>query len=481
MAMYTKSSKDKYNEIYSNANSLSKSASLSIIPKHADKIMDNFKKDKLVGLLMHKYIKILNIESEGDDMHVRLSKEIAKSIKKETIGEEDLKRLEVRLKSMFKPSVSKRSISLNSLNEGNMQTQIETKPTKLPPIKKELDLDEEAEQAYKDYNDFLKTQKKNPVSSRNFFASDEWGAVIKYEKNKFDKEKQNIKHKENENIRKWQNQINNQIKVHVSEQNKELLEKKELFNRIMEDVDSYNKSENDKVTKMKIKILKENTMLTKQLIEEKNRKKITKQKEIMKDKQYVKEMLQLVEKDKEEQIRKKEKAREAYLVIIKENEERKILLEEQNRKERERDIQAIQEYSDELDRLEKARKDYFKNNSVKMLKFGGNMIEKVLKVENEKRASEDANTQRCFNIRQEMLQKREDDNKQKLRDQKVLMRKYLDIQMEERKKDDESEQKDNIRQRNLFKQDVESYEKEQREKNEKVSINSLSLYLFIYI
>ena len=219
MAIYTKSSKDKYNEIYSNANSLSKSASLSIIPKHADKIMDNFKKDKLVGLLMHKYIKILNIESEGDDMHVRLSKEIAKSIKKETIGEEDLKRLEVRLKSMFKPS-SKRSISLNSLNEGNMQTQIETKPTKLPPIKKELDLDEEAEQAYKDYNDFLKTQKKNPVSSRNFFASDEWGAVIKYEKNKFDKEKQNIKHKENENIRKWQNQINNQIKVHVSEQNK---------------------------------------------------------------------------------------------------------------------------------------------------------------------------------------------------------------------------------------------------------------------
>jgi len=518
---YTMSSKEKYNEIYKKINSLSKSASLSSIPTkqqlqqqssfnkipqniqlsiNGAKIINKNKKDKLVNLLVLKYIKKLELESENEDVRLKLKTEISKIIQKEKLNEEDLKNLETKLISKFK---NPRSVSCFNMNENNPNNNInnsynnqsilyennENKQnennnninnTKLPPINKTNKnkhiMSEEDEEEFINYSDFLKSQKNQ--APRKYFGSDEWAAVIKYGKLKYEQEELNKKKKLNEKLKNYKNDLKIQIQKNQIQNKKGFQNKSLELNEVMKDVELFNKLEKEKEDERKRQRLITKNILTKQLIDEQKRKKINSIEELKKDKEYIDEQLMLDEQDRRDKIIKKENAFNAYQVIIKENEERKLITMEQNKKERERDIKAIEDYSKELDRLENLRKDYFKRNSVKMGNFGGMMVEQVINVNKEKRAKEDATTEKYFNEREEMLQLREDNHKKNVIIQKKTMRGFLNKQIEAKKKDDDIEKIANEKQLDLYKADLENFENQERERNRKV-FNIHILYTII--
>lgn len=98
----------------------------------------------------------------------------------------------------------------------------------------------------------------------------------------------------------------------------------------------------------------------------------------------VKHLLEEIDKEKKVAIDKKIKEKEALQKTLKDNELNKIRVTEALKKEREEDIQIMQEYARVLDKQEQDRVEYFKSIERNANNFMSKMATTVLKERNDK-------------------------------------------------------------------------------------------------
>jgi len=211
-----------------------------------------------------------------------------------------------------------------------------------------------------------------------------------------------------------------------------------------------------------------------QLKEEKIRKRDEKKKERQFDKELISRLVEEMEKEKRVNEMKKIADKEQLKKVLQENDLHKIKMKELAEKERLQDIKATEEYARILDKQEKDRENFFKNKEKKAMEFMSKMAQTVIKDMDDKMKREEEAIRR-YQIEKENFEK-EDETRRKraIHDNKKDIKKFLDMQVEEKRRNLEFEKTLNFEQSKIWKIDGEKQKMQEDETNEKIKVMNKS-------
>jgi len=438
-------------------------------PKNSQtsKGMKGVKRDKLKNLLIMKYMKHFGLTEENQI----LNDEVCNFLDNDKVNDADMKKLEKNLALIFnkkkamaigRQNTNQNLVSVATNNNLNTENKREMS---LPPIEKkhtfqtnDFDLDDD------DLLDDRERRNKKEIAKNG----DEWEKIISYNKKQFENEKIQKVQKEVDLKIKTKINLENQIYEKMARNQEEAKESNQYFNYVMKDLDNYHKTEKMKQDEIKRKVMHEKEIRDKQLKEEKVRKRIESKNELEHDRYLLQLQLDKIENEKKAALAKKAKEKEAYNQIQLDNIAFKKTQEEKRQQERESDIKAQEEYSRILDKQEKARADYFKRCENRQNDFMSKMAENVVKVNDDKNAKLDNDIIKYQNERENFQKMEEDRRKKRQADQKVETRKFLDMQIDYKKKENDEDKKLSMKMANWMQTDTKVFEAQEREKNEKV-------------
>ena len=422
------------------------------------------KRNKLKNLLIMKYMKMFGLIKENK----MLNDEVEIFLSKDKVNDTDFKKLEKNLSVIFKKNreilnvkitQSQPVISQNNLNISNTEIKPESR---LPPIDKKAAISRSIVEPTEE--DLLDKPKKE-INKHG----DEWEKIMSYNKKVFENERKQreIKRSEIKLINK--SHLDSQISEKQLREQEECKERTQYSNYVLKDVEKYHKSEKDKENEFKRKIMVEKEIRDKQLKEDKIRKKILFAEELKHDQMLLQRQLDIIENENKNALIKKAEVKEAYKQIQLANIEFKKNQLEMKKKERESDIQAMEEYSRILTRQEQARVDYFKRCENRQCEFISKMVENVVKVNDDRLALEDEKIMKYQNDRDQYLLNEEERRKTRQADQKKENKKYFDMQIDFKKKENDEDRNNNIKLGKKIQEDTKQYEDQEKQKSLKVN------------
>ena len=265
-------------------------------------------------------------------------------------------------------------------------------------------------------------------------GGDEWGTIVKYNKILYDRQIMEEKMKDKNNKIYTKNYLDNQIKEKVKKAYDDELKEKE-YNKIMEE----HSKKLDELERIKSKKIKEQIIRLKenrdaQIKNEQMRKKIEKLKEKKYDLTLVKNYKENLEKVRKEKSEKKRKENEALRKAIKENEIKQQFLKEKLKKEKEDDIKMNEERIKIDLKQEEERKRYY--NKIKILgnKYSMKQAEEILMKVKKEQKEEDDRIQYYYDAKKKEADEKEVKERLRKQKEKEDIKKYLDMQIDERKK-----------------------------------------------
>jgi hypothetical protein len=285
----------------------------------------------------------------------------------------------------------------------------------------------------------------------------EWDAINDYNKHKFEEEQEEEKRKNWETKMRTRAHLNDQIKQKIKKEYEEELKKKEYDQLMDKHLKHLNELEIQKQKAIKERALKEKELRDKQQRESYVTKRIAE----IKDKLYEKELVRHNKEDiKRAEIREKERRRaehEELLKTIKDNELHKKLELEKLKKEKEEDIKMMQDAIASDLKKDNERKAYFDRIERRGNVFAQQAIENVIKKRNDK-LKEDEEKINKYMIEKERLA---EINQIQLRDKKKnnqkMLKDFYDKQVLEKKARDEYEKHIDKVQADIWKQDCETF------------------------
>jgi hypothetical protein len=362
------------------------------------------KRDKLKSLLITKFMKKYGIQNPER----LLEQEITKFLQGEKLNDNDLKRLDERIKTLLEEKTCQESLrhNLQNVTDCHNYTNIKLPDIETMSVKSKHSKMSGASNLSKfnehgvNYNplpaeinfEALEFEShKQPCDRLDFTGEgDEWNAIAVYNQRMFEEEKRTNKIKDHEVKRRTREDLDNQIRHKLKRLNEEQMKTQEHDIQVLEHLDFLNHLELEKQAEIRRKMLVEKDNRDKQLKDEKTRKKI----EINKNKKYEKELVKALvtdmEREKNIAIKKKQEERDALQKTLKDNELNKVKTMEQLRKDRAEDIQIMDEYAKVLDKQEQDRAEYFKRIERNANNFMSMMGGTVLKEQNEKNKAEEA-------------------------------------------------------------------------------------------
>ena len=289
--------------------------------------------------------------------------------------------------------------------------------------------------------------------------NDEWDAVNMYNKRLYEEQ---IKR---EKIKDWQIkqrtkhdldiQIKQKIKKKYLDKIKEM-EYDEIVEKYLKRKDELEAKKKEDIKKL---VIKEREMRDAQIKEQNMINRIN----YLKNKKYERELVEQNKKDLLEDklaiINRRKKEKEEMEKTLKENELHQKILKEQAEKEREDDIKIMEDHNKVEEKKENERRAYFDRIKKQANSFGEKAVETVLKAQKEKEAIEEENMNQ-YNLYKEQQAKEEEFYKlQKIRDNKIKYRKFLDKQVAERLRQKTAEKEVDLVQGKIWKKDAEIYKK----------------------
>ena len=360
----------------------------------------------------------------------------------------------------------------NSINESNTigskrlfrKKKLYIKPEEeLAQLEKELGLDENAEKPKRGYERL----------SKFFSEGNEWVAIDKYNQKLYDEEVEEEKARTILNKRRLKEALDKQIKDKLKKEYEESIEEQKYRQSFNEYVKLCEKEEKEK----------QEALHKRFIIEKKNREEQLKSRrmmqrlEMLKQKKYEKHLMENVKKELENEkkilLERKMRENEVIRSDMQEAENNKKKKLERMKMEKEEDKNFCQELEKteikkELERkkiLNRVRSmgDYEENESVKKI------LEKIRK--------DDADEEEKLNkylIKKGKVEDEEIENeKQKRIKMKCDLKKYLELQMAEKKREIEFEKLLWKEQGKIWNIDSEMYKKEKKMINEKIKIMNL--------
>ena len=267
-------------------------------------------------------------------------------------------------------------------------------------------------------------------------GGDEWSTIVKYNKIIYDRQMVEEKMKDKNNKRNTKNYLDRQVREKIKKEYEDELKEKE-YNKIMEEhskkLDEIERVKSQKIKEQIIR-LKENRDA--QLKNEKMRKRIEELKEKKYDLILVNNYKENLEKVRKEKFERKRKENEALRKAIKENEIKQQILKEKLKKEKEDDIKMNEERIKIDLKQEQERKRYYDNIKKLGNKYSMKQAEEILEKLKKDQKEEDDRIQYYYDAKNKEANEKE--VKERLRRQKERqdIKKYLDMQIEEKKKEE---------------------------------------------
>ena len=314
-------------------------------------------------------------------------------------------------------------------------------------------------------------EEKEKNARRNFTridfsgAGDEWTAMAAYNKKMFEKQMKEEKEKDAEIKRRTKEDLDNQVKQKLIRQYEEELKDKEGDKIFEEHLKYIDELERQKQEALKQQILREKKNRDAQIKDEFVRKRIEHLKQRKFEKALIKNIQQEMEKEKQAAIQKKLKENEALKKVIKENEINKQKQKELLQKEKEEDNQFYKEMERNEMKKDLERKRYFDNIRRFANKYDENETARILNQMKQDQKDED---DKVFQLMLEKNKKEEEKEKQakiKSHQDKIEMRKYLDMQVEEKRKEAELEKAIDDEQARIWNIDCKKYTEDEKRIN----------------
>jgi len=429
-------------------------------------------KDLLITKFMQKY-KIKNFEKALED-------EITKFLQGEKLNDQDLKRLDIKIRGLLKEKATKDrlkekltqslqnkndilpKIKSKNIDDNTLAPRITSPKPKIlttEPIVNTLQKKSLSTSTYSPINTYgSKRRYKNPeeelaeleaefakdeqANKRSYKRLDfsgegnEWSAIAKYNRKIYEDQIKSEKLKDEELKRRNKADLDLQIKQRLKQEYENELKEKE-YDKIME----AHQKELDEMEKKKQEALKKQLMKEKESRDEQIRQNyILKRIETLKEKKFEKSLLKSIkegmEKEKLDAIEKKKKENEALVKAIKENDLKLKMKKEIEKKQKEEDVKMGEERI-KMDMKEEVRRqayyDMIRSYGNKSTNKSNELLDKLKKEQEE----EDKRIHHYYEEKNRLAIEKEKKEELKKFRQKFELKKYLDMQIAERKKEEE--------------------------------------------
>ena len=438
------------------------------------------KRQKLKDLLITKFMQKYGIKNAD----LILEEEISKFLQGEKLNDKDLKRLDMKVRKLLNEKISKDKLkekltqSLQGISSNEILPKIETsktienntispktrnlKPTTIINTEPSMDtlcqknLSNSLYNPLKTYGnkrmykkpeeelaeleaEFAKEEKenKNKYKRLDFTEEgDEWSAIAKYNRKLYEEQIKLEKMKDEELKKRNKADLDLQIKQRLKQEYENELKEKE-YDKIMKE----HQKEMDELDRKKQEEIKKQVLREKESRDEQMRQNyIRKRIEILKEKKFeknlVKNIKEGIEKEKQKAIEKKKKENEALLRAIKENDLKMKMKKEKEKRDKEEEIKMGEERMKMQMKEDLQREKYYetiKNNGNKMSLKADEILEKLRKDQEE----EDKRIQHYYDEKNRLEIDKEKEKEIKKHRDKFELKKYLDMQIEERKKEED--------------------------------------------
>ena len=315
--------------------------------------------------------------------------------------------------------------------------------------------------------EFAEEEKKKKVK-RNFIridfsdVGDEWQALAKYNKKMYEQQLKEEKEKDAEVKKRTKEDLDNQIKQKIKIKYEEKLREKEGDKLFQEHLKKIDQIEKEKQEALKQQIMREKKNRDAQIRDEYVRKRIDQLKQRKFENALIKNIQEEIEKEKQAAIQKKIKENEALKKVIRENEINKEKQRELLQKEKEEDIRAYEEMEKNEMKQDMERKRYFDNIRRFANKYDEDEVNKLLNKMKQEQKEED---EKVYKL---MLEKNKREEEQELRarmkrnQEKQAIKRFLDMQIEEKKKEAELQKAINDEQARIWNADCKKYNEDEK-------------------
>ena len=480
-----------------------------------ERLLNLQKRQKLKDLLITKFMQKYGIKN-ADEI---LEEEIGKFLQGEKLTDQDLKRLDIKIKKILKEKATKERLKekltqslqgINTINSNNeilpkIETRtIEDNNTIIPKITNpkprilttEPSLDNTlsnkklinssynplktygSRRMYKKPEDELaeleaEFAKEENANKKNYQRldfteqGDEWSAIAKYNRKLYEEQIKLEKIKDEELKKRNKADLDLQIKQRLKQEYENELKEKE-YDKLMKE----HQKELDKLDKEKQDAIKKQVMKEKESRDEQMRQNyIMKRIEILKEKKFekslVKSIQEGIEKEKKDAIEKKKKENEALLRAIKENELKIKRKKEKEKKDKEEEVKMGEERIKMQMKEDLHRQKYYdtiKNNGMKLSKKSDEILLRLKKEKEE----EDKRIQHYYDEKNKLEIEKEKQKELKKHREKFELKKYLDMQIEERKKEEDFLKSLDYEQARIWAIDCKKYNDDEKEINNKI-------------
>ena len=470
-----------------------------LTPKYAnpkERLLNLQKREKLKNLLITKFMQKYNIRNPDEI----LDPVITKFVQIEKLNDTDLKRLDIKIQKLIKDKSAKDLLKSKlthelqdiDLTQNSLQTEIEpgNKNSLSPDMPNTIDNDKTLNNIQKK-NEFpsinplntytnanckndhiLKNRGNSSYSLRgrknNYFKpleeelaelekeleedeskkrknytridftkdGDEWSAIVKYNKKLFDMQVLDERLKDKAQKKRNKYYLDLQVKEKIKKEYEDELKDKEYDKIMQEHSRKLDEMEAIKAQKIKeqIKRLKENR--DELLKNEKTRKRIEELKEKKFDSILVKNYQKNLEKARKDKIERKKRENEALKKAIKENEVKQQLLKEKIKKEKEDEIKMNEERLKIDIRQENERDRYYDRIQKLGNKYSMKQAEEILERLKKEQKAEDDKIQYYYDAKNKEANEKEVKERIRRQKEREEIKKYLDMQIEERKKEE---------------------------------------------
>ena len=480
------------------------------IVNQRERLLNLQKRQKLKDLLITKFMQKYGIKN-ADEI---LEEEIGKFLQGEKLNDQDLRRLDNKIRNLLKEKATKERLKekltqslqgipsntkdilpktdSNNIEENTISPKIinpqprilNTEPCNTLQPK---NLSCSSYNPKKTFNsrriykkpeeelaeleaEFAKDEKEKEKNFKRLDFSedgDEWSAIAKYNRKLYEDQIKYEKMKDEELKKRNKADLDLQIRQRLKQEYENELKEKE-YDKIMEE----HQKEMDELERKKQDAIKKQVMREKESRDEQMRQNYIKKRiEILKEKKFekslVKSIQEGIEKEKQDAIERKKKENEALLRAIKENELKIIKKKEKEKKDKEEEIKMGEERMKMQMKEDLARQKYYeaiKNNGNKSSLKSVEVLEKLRKQQEE----EDKRIQHYYDEKNRLEIDKEKQKELKKYKEKFELKKYLDMQIEERKKEEDFLKSLDYEQARIWALDCKKYNDDEKEINTRI-------------
>ena len=290
----------------------------------------------------------------------------------------------------------------------------------------------------------------------------EWAAMAAYDKKIYEEQLADERIRLTQQKKRTKADLDEQVKEKIKKEYEDELKDKEYDKLFKEHQKELDKIEKEKEKKIKQQYLREKESRQAQLKDSYVRKRIDELKERKFDKKIIKNVLTELENEKRQNLEEKKKRNIELNKALQENEKNRKNLKLLQDRQREEDLQFLEEQK-KMDIRKEQQREYLLNKIKN--KFNNSSIpnaEQQVKQIILDQEEEDKKMLHYMNEKSRLADEKEMNEKIKREKEKKELKKYYDMQVEEKKKEEEFEKILDGEQARIWKKDCDKYNEDEK-------------------